>query len=666
MIYIRNLFTQDLRDGKQIAFPTEPSNILFKFSFSNQDPDRRISFKFKEKHNNSPFFQFNGKTINTRIYSAGSESRIDGELKHFLKVDLNAVVDDIVVFRAINITSYEFELIPQGSTFYKGYKALLNGKNHEVVIDQVPIEDMDLIKSNKIREFLFDVFKFLQKEFGDEFLIEKSAIAKRKLAETKYEAYLFPEYFKTHPILGSFDEAQSEESLKTSNTLRYFPENIKILDQKYIYFTTQWGFPEYENSPFFISFNQFTIDYSNKKYKIEYDENSQYYKLVLNQIEKEIPQIDFNLNSFQEKAIESGLIFSSQLVNRFIASLCAKPFVICSGLSGSGKTKLAQAFTKWISADKSQYKIVPVGADWTNREPLLGYPNGLNPMEYITPDSGVLHLLLEASKEQNQRKPYFIILDEMNLSHVERYFADFLSIMESKDTVKLYTGSDRSSTDGLDITQQIGWPKNVFIIGTVNIDETTYMFSPKVLDRANVIEFRITEEEIAAFLNNPGIPDLSKLSKQGANMAENFLAIAAISDTDKNEELTNKLNLFFSELKKVGAEFGYRTASEIMQLVAKLKALEPTIENNVCLDIAIMQKLLPKLHGSRSKLVKVLIALAALCIDDKQKEEFIKNFENHLKNDFDGIEVKFDISFEKLIRMYKNVLANGFTSYAEA
>jgi hypothetical protein len=149
-------------------------------------------------------------------------------------------------------------------------------------------------------------------------------------------------------------------------------------------------------------------------------------------------------------------------------------------------------------------------------------------------------------------------------------------------------------------------------------------------------------------------------------MAENFLAIAAISDTDKNEELTNKLNLFFSELKKVGAEFGYRTASEIMQLVTKLKTLEPTIQNNVCLDIAIMQKLLPKLHGSRSKLVKVLIALAALCIEDKQKEEFIKNFENHLKNDFDGIEVKFDISFEKLIRMYKNVLANGFTSYAEA
>ena len=537
---------------------------------------------------------------------------------------------------------------------------------HVPAIQPIPNKNLIIFEKQKLKWVIFNTFKLLLKEYDEKILLEGLEIKESKINDTSYDGLSLPQFFGTDNLIGIYKTEQTKNDLKSSKTQRYFEENIKILDNEFAYFTTQWGFPEYENSPFFISFNQFTIDYSNKKYKIEYDENSQYYKLVLNQTEKEIAQINFNLNSFQEKAIESGLIFSSQLVNRFIASLCAKPFVICSGLSGSGKTKLAQAFTKWISADKSQYKIVPVGADWTNREPLLGYPNGLNPIEYITPDSGVLHLLLEASKEQNQRKPYFIILDEMNLSHVERYFADFLSIMESKDTVKLYTGSDRSSTDGLNITQQIGWPKNVFIIGTVNIDETTYMFSPKVLDRANVIEFRITEEEIAAFLNNPDIPDLSKLSKQGANMAENFLAIAAISDTDKNEELTNKLNLFFSELKKVGAEFGYRTASEIMQLVAKLKVLEPKIENNECLDIAIMQKLLPKLHGSRSKLVKVLIALAALCIEDKQKEEFIKNFENHLKNDFDGIEVKFDISFEKLIRMYKNVIANGFTSYAEA
>ena len=121
-----------------------------------------------------------------------------------------------------------------------------------------------------------------------------------------------------------------------------------------------------------------------------------------------------------------------------MSSLLTKPFVILTGLSGSGKTKLAQAFVQWICEDKKQYCIVPVGADWTNREPLLGYVNALNPEEYILPENGALQLIIEANNEENQYKPYFLILDEMNLSHVERYFADFLSVMESNEEIPLY------------------------------------------------------------------------------------------------------------------------------------------------------------------------------------------------------------------------------------
>lgn len=372
------------------------------------------------------------------------------------------------------------------------------------------------------------------------------------------------------------------------------------------------------------------------------------------------------LYEFKNSINNSNLNFSKELILRFIASLTSKPFVILSGLSGSGKTKIAQSFVQWICENDTQYKIVPVGADWTNREPLVGYPNGLVAEEYITPDSGVIHLLMEAIKKGNENKPFFLILDEMNLSHVERYFADFLSIMESNDTIKLYTGNARKSLDNLEIPLEIGWPKNVFIIGTVNIDETTYMFSPKVLDRANVIEFRITDNEIKDFLENPGIPDLKKLNGQGVAMAESFLSIAAQTSIAKNDDLAKELVSFFNQLKNVGAEFGYRSATEIMQLAAKLKTLEPTISDNDCLDIAIMQKLLPKLHGSRSKLVKILIALAGLCIDGMTAEDFEKKFEDLYKNGFDGLTIKYPISFEKLIRMYKNVLANGFTSYAEA
>jgi 5-methylcytosine-specific restriction protein B len=669
MIYIRNLFTQDLRDGKQIAFPTEPSNLLFKFSFSNQDPDRKISFKFKVKDNTSPDFLHNDKTINTRLYSAGSESRIDGELKQFLRDILNAEVDDIILFRAISLVSYEFEFIPKGSANYGFYKTLLNGKNHEIIVRDIVSVQSDLIKSNKIREFLFDVFKFLQKEFGDAFLIEKSAIAKRKLAETNYDAYIFPDYFKTHPILGSFEDGQSEESLKTSNTLRYFPENLEILEQKYIYFTTQWGFPQFQHSPSFISFNKFVLDYSKNKYKIEYDEISQLYKLVLNHILEDIPQIAFKIDTFKLKTEEAGLIFSTQLIQRFVASLCTKPFVICSGLSGSGKTKLAQAFVQWITSDESQYVIVPVGADWTNREPLLGYPNALNKEEYVSPENGVLDLMIRAKQNieniEEPTKPYFLILDEMNLSHVERYFADFLSTMESGDRIPLH----KIENDSLIVPPSIKLPKNLFIIGTVNIDETTYMFSPKVLDRANTIEFRLTEKDLADFIASDKKLDMDLLKAQGANMSDGFIGMA-LKESDKNlKPSAADLKLFFTELKKSGAEFGYRTASEIGRLMYMLNELGETGDN--LLDIAIMQKLLPKLHGSRNKLTKVLPILGGFCLSDnsKIKEDYLDKFlsnsltEVELKEDSN---VKYKISFEKICRMYKNAVENGFASYAEA
>lgn len=248
---------------------------------------------------------------------------------------------------------------------------------------------------------------------------------------------------------------------------------------------------------------------------------------------------------------------------------------------------------------EEQYKLVAVGADWINREPLLGYPNGLKEDEYVMPDNGVLQLMINASKSENQDKPYFLVLDEMNLSHVERYFADFLSIMESEDSIKLYTGSKRTSTNYLEIPQTISWPKNLFIIGTVNIDETTYMFSPKVLDRANVIEFRLDEDDLKSFLAEPKKIDLSQLISEGAAMASSFIILSKQNDTASNDILNETLVEFFKELKTIGAEFGYRTAFEIHLLFAQFSKLDSSLSEEDKIDFAVMQKLLPKLHGSR-------------------------------------------------------------------
>lgn len=369
---------------------------------------------------------------------------------------------------------------------------------------------------------------------------------------------------------------------------------------------------------------------------------------------------NFRFSEFNDTLEVSGLIYSQLLITRFIASLLTKPFVILTGLSGSGKTKLAQAFVQWICQDDRQYRIIPVGADWTNREPLLGYPNALKPEEYVKPDSGALDLVIQANSEPGL--PHFLILDEMNLSHVERYFADFLSVMESKEDIPLYA----EGTIDNGVPPKLKVPANLFIIGTVNIDETTNMFSPKVLDRANTIEFRVSKDEMKYFLDNRKEINMDALNAKGANKAKTFLEMATKKtfETLEVEEIHKTLVQFFGELRKTGAEFGYRSATDILRLIHLLTVLDENLSINKKVDIAIMQKLLPKLHGSRRKLCPVLETLGSFCITGDVK--IIKDVFENVDNDFNGSQVRYPLSLEKIARMYKSAIDNGFASFAEA
>lgn len=402
-------------------------------------------------------------------------------------------------------------------------------------------------------------------------------------------------------------------------------------------------------------YNQISLGYNDEKIEVKKEESEQ-----SNLLKEKKPMENFNHSTFYESAQRANFFINEKLALRFVASLLTKPFVILTGLSGSGKSKLAQAFSIWLCESEKQFCIIPVGADWTNREPLLGFPNALETGKYVKPDNRVLDLIIEA--KDNAEKPYFLILDEMNLSHVERYFADFLSVMESHQDIFLHAGSESWS----DVPANVSLPKNLFIIGTVNIDETTYMFSPKVLDRANVIEFRVTADEMEAFLSNSQPLNVDTLQNAGANMASSFVSIANDkSIVAKNvEELNNTLITFFNELKKTGAEFGFRTASEILRFTAIINRIEPNWKIAQIIDVAIMQKLLPKVHGSRRKLEPILKTLAKLCLKDQ------KNLENYLSAkkeiNSDDNEIEFSLSLEKIVRMNQSLLNNGFTSYAEA
>jgi len=348
---------------------------------------------------------------------------------------------------------------------------------------------------------------------------------------------------------------------------------------------------------------------------------------------------------------QSGLLYSDQFISRFVISLMTKPFVILSGLSGSGKTQLAIAFAKAMSADvDKQVCIVPVGADWTNREPLLGYPNSLKENAYVFPESGALQLLLRAAQDKD--KPFFLILDEMNLSYVERYFADFLSALESHDKIPLWEGESET------LPNKVELPRNLFIIGTINVDETTYMFSPKVLDRANVIEFKISPEDMVTFLDNHPNPQISRIQ---STLAEDAPEFVRLSSSIVESDMSNSKDILidsFKQLKLVNAEFGYRSASEIGRFIALFKSLTGMTDNDA-IDAAIVQKLLPKLHGSRKKLEPVLKALWSMCGTGNE-------LEMNLSADSIPNETKYKLTADKILRMYKGAVNNSFTSFAEA
>lgn len=367
-----------------------------------------------------------------------------------------------------------------------------------------------------------------------------------------------------------------------------------------------------------------------------------------------VEQVPFNMPTLIAAIKRTGLLYEDKLIQRYVCSLMTKPFVILSGLAGSGKTQLALAFARAMSENVDQQLcVVPVGADWTNREPLLGYPNALKQGEYMLPESGALQIMMRALR--NPDKSYFLVLDEMNLSYVERYFADFLSALESHQEIPLWEKPDECDSE---VPAKIALPKNLFIIGTINVDETTYMFSPKVLDRANVIEFKILGNEMEEFLKQDMNVDVHAADGMCANMAKDFVEKSTRKETDSSELAQKTLIEFFKVLKKVNAEFGYRSATEIYRFIANAKTCAEGMTENEILDASIVQKLLPKLHGSRKKLEPALKALWGLCMQGEHTTEAITR---------DNVQyAKFPEAADKVQRMMQTALDNGFTSFAEA
>jgi MoxR-like ATPase len=340
----------------------------------------------------------------------------------------------------------------------------------------------------------------------------------------------------------------------------------------------------------------------------------------------------FNLFDFiEDLEICSNVSLSETLFRRYIFALLAKKFLILCGNSGSGKSKIATLFADWIdneSTESSSRKaFVAVGADWTDNRHVLGFANTLRSEKHevdgesvkapVYQATEILKLILKA--HGNPQLPYFLILDEMNLSHVERYFSDFLAHLESPDEpMRLHhlekclihieenhqsvsENESENTPNSVDadeddestsppqnagkwrlLDQTIKLPPNLFVIGTVNVDETTYMFSPKVLDRANVIECRTTIDDLkkAAERLFASSPSDSEPEKAPEGTAQAFLELAlkardhkwTESDPNPKAECSKEWKAFVDALHDIsqqilepaGLELTYRPQKEIL------------------------------------------------------------------------------------------------------
>ncbi|MDP8208440.1 MAG: AAA family ATPase [Candidatus Electryonea clarkiae] len=379
-------------------------------------------------------------------------------------------------------------------------------------------------------------------------------------------------------------------------------------------------------------------------------------------------------DTFQEiynKLKEKGLYYSPEIISNYLLALQSKRFVILTGISGTGKTKIAMEVAKAIG-NEDTYKVIAVRPDWTDNRSLLGYYNPLTE-RYVS--TSFLEFLLKAEGEDT---PYFVILDEMNIARVEHYFSDFLSCLESEEEITLHNEPDNetmTTSEGSTIPQKLKIPDNLFITGTVNIDETTSMFSPKVLDRAFTFEM----DEVNLDFDEDSYNKDSGFRLK--NMPDNFKALIDLTGKQKREHwekfgalLDGSLKTFLLGLNDIlhpdNRHFAYRVANEIA-IYVNLAAEQAGTDRKTlitALDFAVLQKVLPKFHGTQQELQTLLQDLLYY-VNGKQNEHksesSIESGANIQQESEETGEIRLERTTKKIKRMIDRLKNRGFTSYIE-
>ena len=354
-----------------------------------------------------------------------------------------------------------------------------------------------------------------------------------------------------------------------------------------------------------------------------------------------------------------GFTYSDGLVENFYLSLKSKPFVILAGTSGTGKTRLVKLFAEAIGAE---YKMVAVRPDWSDSSDLFGHVD-LNG-NYVS--GAILDFIHDA--QEDPENPYILCLDEMNLARVEYYLSDFLSVIETRDlkgekiVSEPLVATDKYGTDeqALQKYGEISFPQNLYLVGTVNMDETTFPFSKKVLDRANTIEFNYVDLNVAEY----DAEQVEPQKLQNEFLKSKYLLLSQTEgDRGYVNEINSKLQIINDVLQKANLHVGYRVRDEIVFYMLNNKEAELLSEEDA-MDNAILQKILPRIQGSSNSIKLMLCDLFKIFAGDyegyqTQSNDTAAYMIDHIKKN----KPTYRKSAEKIAFMVKRFEEDGFTSY---
>lgn len=394
-----------------------------------------------------------------------------------------------------------------------------------------------------------------------------------------------------------------------------------------------------------------------------------------------IEELSKNQDIEEEEPVQSNDF--SEPYRPYITAIKSKPFLLLAGISGTGKSRIVRELARacWDGDDaefQSQkprnFEMIQVKPNWHDSSEIIGYVSRVSGTPVFVAGD-FLKFIARAWEEPDV--PYFLCLDEMNLAPVEQYFAEYLSVIESRkadadgnittDPILKKSAEDwfRNLTNELTVSdgvrsrflnEGISIPQNLIVVGTVNMDETTFSFSRKVLDRAMTIEMNEVDLHGGLSCKNEQIGKLGKDELVSA-------AVEGVDIYENNKDLCDKaldyLQKVNDRLEGTPFKIAYRTRNEVLLYVVNNLPYKKENETQDfvvarALDEITNMKILSRIEGDETKV----------------STEFFNALESAVKSGLEEVcgslfagDAPYNaISLAKLGEMKKR-LASGYTSF---